>query len=547
MIAIDNQGTPPPAPMPGNFGSSGNPVLDEFNTAYSNASPPLKAAIEGAHTLAGVSPATTDKAIVPASQAAHESSAEVPANSGSMGMPGMVGVTPDLMSSVAENSPSAPLPMSRSMPAAEMPGFHVPSQAQSELMRVTGRGEDPSMGKSGAAQIKNPWLRGLATAGDVIASGLFPNFGQFIPGSSAHHNFQVVPQAERAVQNEQEEQKAADESRLQHAQSAEQESLPELHKTQTELAASKITNASDIAGAKQETANAKQALSEAEAERKRGESQQRIAAGLAEHGLKIDPQTKELIPITYAEMSETQKAAHDLKSAQAELTTARRDYVKAQKDGIPAAQELARKRVEAAQESASTAAGRLGLSRDEFNAQFLGTAPGGTQLAGGETDESGHPIGTKVAATNKPGAAAQGRASQAESVIEAGNNLKAEIDKHRRKIGNLASYWNQFANGSPIADPDAARLMSEIASYAALQPAMHGMRGGQVMKEFEKMVGGIPKNPDALKAAIDGISSTASVMAKQGQSHNSQHPTTGTSQTPSPAVRKYNPATGKLE
>lgn len=418
------------------------------------------------------------------------------------------------------SGPSAPVAGGSSVGADEM-GTHASppmpitppmTTAQSELQRRQETG-------SGVHQFaQNHKLLGIPLQiADAIGSGFFPRFAQFIPGTSAKHNLQDVPQAEREVADEAGQAKSAADVANTNAEAVNRESLPELHKTQAELAAQKLTSTNTAKDADRKIKETEEARKQAEDERKKGEGQQKIAAGLAEHGLKVDPETKQLVPLPYAEMSEPQQAVHDLKGAQAELTTARRDYVTAQKNGIPAAQELARKRVEAAQESAATAAGRLGLSRDEFNAQFLGTAPGGAPLAGGETDEAGHPIGTKITAQNKPGATAQGRASQAESIIEAGNNLKAEIDKHKDKLGNLGSYWNQFANGSPIADPDTARLMAEIASYAALQPAMHGMRGGAVMKEFEKMVGGVPKNPEALKAAIDGIAATSSVMAKQGQ------------------------------
>lgn len=414
-----------------------------------------------------------------------------------------------------DDLPSSPSPLR--IPSTNMSPAQGPTPAAQKLATL----ESSPSGLTGAVNgIHNPVLRGLgrvgATVADVIASGIVPRFGAFVPGSTAHHNL-LVNQAQVPVRNEQAAAKnEADvahtgaQTELENAQADEQRTLPELHRTQAELAAEKLSSANTAK-------DADRAIKQADQERKQGQGQQTIAAGLAEHGLKIDPDTKQVIPLPYGEMSQTQQAAHDLKGAQSELLSARKELVTAQKDGIPAAQELARRRVAAAQESAATAAGRLGLSRDEFNAQFLGTAPGGAPLAGGETDESGHPIGTKIAAANKPGATVQGRSAQAGSIIEAGENLKAEIDKHRDKLGNLGSYWNQAANGTPIADPDTARLMSEIASYAALQPAMHGMRGGQVMKEFEKMVGGVPKNPDALKAAIDGIASTASVMQHQGQ------------------------------
>lgn len=539
MIVDPSIPQPEPLQTPGVKTSA--QIVDHLDKVLASQPPEVQAAVDHAHGIMGM------QSPVQAQPASPIVSANVPSDVQPLSAPPQA-TGAAMPAPLAPSAPvSGPSVGSDEMgtPAAPKPLVAPASPHMEELERLHNTG-------SGISQIKNPFLRGLATVGDVAASGFLPQFGQFIPGTSAHHQ-QLIGQEENQIGQEQKATKATDTSRLANAQATEQESLPELHKTQAELAAEKLQSGNAAKDAdraiKQSDETRKEtdeARKQADDERKKGESQQKIAAGLAEHGLKFDSDKKELVPLPYAEMSEPQQAAHDLKAAQSELTTARRDYVTAQKDGIPAAQELARKRVEAAQSSAATAAGRLGLSRDEFNAQFIGTAPGGTPLAGGETDESGKPIGTKVAAQNKPGAAAQGRASQAESIIEAGNNLKAEIDKHKDKIGNLGSYWHQFSNGTPIADPDTARLMSEIASYAALQPAMHGMRGGAVMKEFEKMVGGVPKNPEALKAAIDGIASTAATMAKQGQSHpagESVKPQSGTNEK----VKNWNPATGKFE
>jgi hypothetical protein len=40
---------------------------------------------------------------------------------------------------------------------------------------------------SGISQIHNPWLRGLATAGDIAEGTLFPRAAQLTPGTTAHH------------------------------------------------------------------------------------------------------------------------------------------------------------------------------------------------------------------------------------------------------------------------------------------------------------------------------------------------------------------------
>jgi uncharacterized membrane protein len=55
---------------------------------------------------------------------------------------------------------------------------------------------------SGASQIKNPFLKTLATIGDVVGSGLFPGMAQFIPGTSAR-NERLQGQEENQLGQEQ--------------------------------------------------------------------------------------------------------------------------------------------------------------------------------------------------------------------------------------------------------------------------------------------------------------------------------------------------------
>ena len=155
-------------------------------------------------------------------------------------------------------------------------------------------------------------------------------------------------------------------------------------------------------------------------------------------------------------------------------------------------------------------------------------------------DTAGHAISTHAPAAANIPAAARGAGIQGRNIIEAGGHLKALIDENKDRIGNLGSYWNQWINGTPIADKDVSRLMAQLGSYAALQPKLHGFRGQDALREFTKIIGGVPKSPEALKAAIDAISDTAGVIAGTGgESSGTQHG--------GPSVRKYNPATGKLE
>ena len=58
--------------------------------------------------------------------------------------------------------------------------------------------------------------------------------------------------------------------------------------------------------------------------------------------------------------------------------------------------------------------------------------------------------------------------------------------------------------------------MSKLHSFAALQPKLHGFRSSDAMKGFESIIGGVPKNPDALIEAIKGVQSTANMVGNAG-------------------------------
>ena len=262
------------------------------------------------------------------------------------------------------------------------------------------------------------------------------------------------------------------------------------------------------------------AESAADIKRQQDQTRQSIAAQKTEatlrsHGYKTD-ETGAVIPLPYEEMSQEQQAVHDLKVSTQELTDARAALAKAQKDNIPMAARLAQQRILTAQQNAATAAAKLGLANRTFEAEYHGTDQG-VPLAGAAADESGNPIGTKVGTGNKPTGQVASRMAQATAIKEAGDSLIKEIDAKKNIVGNLASYWDKAVNQSPIADPDAAGLMTSLSSFAALQPSLHGFRSHEALKEFANIIGGIPKNAEALKASIRSIQNTAGIIEKGGQ------------------------------
>lgn len=99
----------------------------------------------------------------------------------------------------------------------------------------------------------------------------------------------------------------------------------------------------------------------------------------------------------------------------------------------------------------------------------------------------------------------------------AGETLIHDIQANRAKLGSLEAWVKKNGINTPIGDPVLARLQSEMASFAALQPAQHGFRSASAMEAFEKIIGGLQKNPDATIESIRGINEiTGQSLPKTG-------------------------------
>ena len=107
--------------------------------------------------------------------------------------------------------------------------------------------------------------------------------------------------------------------------------------------------------------------------------------------------------------------------------------------------------------------------------------------------------------------------AQAGAVTRAGSDLIKEVQANRDKFGNVSAILNSAFLGTPLSDPVSSRLASQIRSFAALNPSMHGFRGKDALDEFAKLLGGLPNNPDSLVAGIQGILSTAGSINPQLQ------------------------------
>jgi len=140
------------------------------------------------------------------------------------------------------------------------------------------------------------------------------------------------------------------------------------------------------------------------------------------------------------------------------------------------------------------------------------------------------------------GAAPTGTAAhqifQAGAIEQLAPQVIADINANRDILGNLSSYYKEWLVGTPVSDPRAAQMMAELMSLAATQPALHAFRSSSALQSFEKIIGGLAKNPDSTIATIQGLMKTPQAFTNMGKTNT---PPKGAK------VRTYNPATGKLE
>jgi hypothetical protein len=144
-----------------------------------------------------------------------------------------------------------------------------------------------------------------------------------------------------------------------------------------------------------------------------------------------------------------------------------------------------------------------------------------TELLGDDDVQHRYQFDPKTGAySSDMGAAPTGTAAhqifQGAAIEKLGPQVIADINANRAILGNLPSYYKQWLSGTPVSDPKAAELMSELMSFASTQPALHGFRSTNAMEAYEKILGGLAKNPDATIASINGLMKTSQAFTGLG-------------------------------
>lgn len=229
------------------------------------------------------------------------------------------------------------------------------------------------------------------------------------------------------------------------------------------------------------------------------------SATLAKQGLKRDDEgnivADESSPI-YKAAQEKQKAAEETRTnlnayrqSQTDLNKARAEVEKAKNDPNSPAYKAAEKKLAMAEEAHRVAARNLELHEEQFENKL------------------------KEQELVKPSGQAQSRGSAAQAVLDVIPDLKGLVEKNRDNIGPIMGRLARGEVAIGNVPPDIARLYSAMKSFYALQPAVHGFRNAEFVKDFETALGTLERDPDSFIAGMEGLKPTLESVAKEGKTY----------------------------
>lgn len=395
-------------------------------------------------------------------------------------------VNPALGAAVKPPSPDAGPPQANTMlPPSQLSS--VPSigggaqpQVKAPLGSSTGDiAEHARLEQSGPGtnQIQgHPFLKGLAQVGDTIFSRAEPGLASAIPGTTAHHNLLLSQNEKQTGLDLGNEQK--------QAQTANLESMPQLHQ-------------------------AKQELDQAKLDETQQHHKDQLSQQLHTHGFDQDDDGN-IVPLSYDKMSEDQQAVHDLKASQDELAQATTALRKFQADPNNPAAKLAQRRVDGAQQARAIAMQRLGLAEKNFELKSEGTV-NGVAPAGALEANDGRPVGTAFQQNVRPTGTQRDAAGRAEVGERIRQRLLTQLQDPaiREQIGPLmgrAKTAEELVGNLPA---NLAEFGNDLKSYAAFQAGMHPVRGIGGLQYFDKVMGGLGQTPEQMMGKFQSNHNTA--------------------------------------
>jgi hypothetical protein len=438
------------------------------------------------------------------------------------------------------SGPAAPAQAQSGLVAPPQTNAAQPSVHQAELNRLTAppiqngpqAHTSADTGRSGIGQIHNPWLRVPLEALQAIGTGFAPRLTSAIPGTDLHHNLLVnaernnVNQEQKTATEEAQRGEIPGEEALRAAQTGEATARG----AEANARANSLTNPPDKEG--DMTVKAGEGVWDKknhkwEVEPTSEEQTTEISPDVGKSlGIVPTKDGKYLLPKGGASLLKPDKEEKTPQFSAKEAAEIRAVGGDPDKPETITADVL--KKANALHEKQTGEPGSWSLQYDKDNKPVI---------FNNKTAEVRNSPITKGPTTQQRNVGAQ-----AQLVHEQIPGLISEIDRLKDKLGPVSGRWNEFMQGKVgLNDPDFAGLRTDLLMASSAVALMHarGRLPENLRAEFDNAINAPQQNFENLKSVLKHVDQwTAANMKAMGA------PESGGS---SGGVRKYNPATGKLE
>jgi hypothetical protein len=350
--------------------------------------------------------------------------------------------------------------------------------AQMEFDKSHPLGGDVSAKPGFWGKLEHGISRAANIAGDVLAPGLTAN----IPGSDLNKRaeesqaWKRLGEAEKNQQAETLNKEAELGNELipwTNPQTGQTEQIERRQWAPIQAAETKATSAENIAGTKAEASKENVAAKDETAQTIAAgkDKTQLLRLGFDEHGA----------PLPDSQLSTQQRATRDLTQAHTKLQLAQAAADAAKADpNSPASK---------------AAAANLALRQAEFQNKL---------------EEQG---------LVKPSGQAQSRASAASAALQLLPGLEDAVKANAKEFGPIIGRINKGEISLGSVSPAVQKFYSQLQSFYALQPSVHGFRNAEFVKDFDTFVGNLQTNPEALVGGLEGLRPTLEAVDKEGRTY----------------------------
>jgi hypothetical protein len=411
-----------------------------------------------------------------------------------------------------------------SLSSGAMPSLGSPASPRVIAPRGTLQGDTAEVNRvqntgSGISQIKNPFWRGLAEAGDIGLRVVAPGIEPLIPGTEGRHGVKLEQAAGRVAQDTQAQQAAAQlqdtqqQTEYRKQQAAEEAAkaagtapvtvTPEMHAQNPNL----VVGTQIIPAAYGKTVNT--------------QTRNTGLQGVQAEKLGLKAQTNPDGTTTYVDdpnssVYQSRKVMDDVRQSQEAVNQARAELAAAGNDPTSPAYKLAQQKLQAASQGHDAAMIRAQAQLMNAYGGNYGTDERGNPLPGAMVSDNGQPIGAHFQANVRPTGQERNKADMAASASEQLSDIKKIIRRHPTLFGPGYGQASAFRQWLGSEDPDAQAFVAARTIAGDHLAGTFGGRSEAALAALDKAIGQFKDNPKAALAGIDQLTKANTRFIKAG-------------------------------